>query len=256
MVSDAIMAMVILKDPESVSVARMAEFYGQHWPDEEPIEVLPPFPIREGAIFPFIIGKKIGFVMPGQEPVADDDLQMLCEEAWYWPEAEEQLRQQKACVLIGMETSSSVDRLEQVILLTRLTACVAMTSDALGVLWINGPLVHEPQIFFRCAESMSEDHLPVELWIVFHAELGDDNTITFFTRGLASFDLPELEVYDSRRDPQFIYERLFDTAHYLLLNGPVIQDGDTCGSSVDERFPVTIGPSRIEPELKVIQIKM
>ena len=256
MQSDAIIAMVILKDPDSVSVARMEEFYREHWPDEDQIEVLPPFSIPEGMLSPFMVGERIGFVILGQEPVPDDDLQMLCEEAWYWPEAEEQLRQQKGCALIGIEKSSAADRLEQVMKLTRLTAALAMTSDALGVFWINGPLVHEPQTFFRCAERMSEDDLPVELWIGFHPELEDDNTISIFTRGLASFDLPEVEVYDSHRDPQFIYERLFDIAHYLLSNGPVIHDGETIGSSTDEQFPVTIGPSRIEPELEVIQIKM
>lgn len=255
---DMVFAVILLKDPKSVSLPRMAEFFRTHWPDGPAIaeEDSEPIPNPEGALmYPFSVGDAPAFVIVEDDPIPTEDLELPVLTAWYWPEAAQAVEEHRAFAMVALPTPMS-DSLEKTALVTELAASLAKTSDAVAVLWSKANLIHEPEAFFKSAQHIGPDVYPIELWVGFHAEPEPDDSITFFTRGMLNFGLPEIEVYNSHRDLQFIYERVFNIAHFLFERGPVIRDGETVGTNDEERFLVTIAPSRFDARIKTMQIEM
>jgi len=258
MSADVLFAVVLLKDSHSVSLPRMAEFFRTHWPNAPTIadEDSEPIPNPEGALmYPFLVDGAPAFVIVEDNPVPAEDLELPVLTAWYWPEAAQAVEEHRGFALVAVPVPET-DSLEKTALVTELAASLAMTSDAVAILWSKANLIHEPEAFFKSAQHIGPDVYPIELWVGFHAEPEPDDTITFFTRGMLNFGLPEIEVYNSHRDLQFIYERVFNIAHFLFENGPVIRDGETVGTTDEERFLVTIAPSRFDARIKTMQIDM
>jgi hypothetical protein len=258
MTSDTPFAIVLLKDPDSVSVPQMAQFFRDQWPNTAEIshEDSEPIPNPQGALLiPFMINDFPAFVVVDHESIPPKDLELAILTAWYWPEASQAVDQNRGFAMVAL-ANVPLDPLEKTILLTKLAAALAKTCDSLAVFWPAANLVHNPEAFFDSATVLREDAYPIELWVGFHAEREPDDTVSFFTRGMMNFGLPEIEVYNSSRDLQFIYEHVYNIAHFLLENGPVIKDGETVGTAETERFLVTVAPSRFDPRMKTMQIDM
>lgn len=258
MTPDTLFAIVLLKDPDSVSLPRMAELFRAQWPDAAEIseEDSEPIPNPEGALLiPFMINDTPAFVVVEHEPISPEDLELAILTAWYWPEAAQAAQKSRGFAMVAL-VNPSADPLEKTTLLTQLTAALAKTCDSLAVFWPSANLLHDPEAFFSSATAITENTYPLELWVGFHAEREPDDTVSFFTRGMMNFDLPEIEVYHSSRDLQFIYEHVYNIAHFLLENGPVIKDGETVGTAETERFLVTVAPSRFDSRIKTMQIDM
>ncbi|HPU06435.1 MAG: DUF4261 domain-containing protein [Thermogutta sp.] len=258
MKSDVFFAIVLLKDPKSVSVPKMAEFVRTHWADAPSLTELDADPVvsPEGSLLmPFMVNGEPAFLVVEDKPVPEEDLELAILTAWYWPEASQAAEEHRAFAMVVLP-SAPADPLEKTAIVTQLTAALAMTSQAVAVFWAKSNLIHEPEAFFNSAKHLGSGVYPIELWVGFHAEPEPDHTITFFTRGMLNFGLPEIEVYNSTRDLQFIYERVFNVAHFLFEHGPVIKDQETVGTNEDEQFVVTIGPSRFDARIKTMQIDM
>ncbi|MGQ9761721.1 MAG: DUF4261 domain-containing protein, partial [Thermogutta sp.] len=206
-------------------------------------------------LIPFTIDEMPAFVVIEKEPISAKDLELAILSAWYWPDAAEAVDQSRGFAMVAL-AAPPADPLARTTLLTQLAAALAKTCDSVAVYWPSANLIHDPEAFFNSAKTISEDFYPLELWVGFHAEPEHDDTVTFFTRGMMYFGLPEIEVYHSTRDLQFLYEHVFNIAHFLLEHGPVIQDGETVGTTDEERFLVTIAPSRFDSRIKTMQIDM
>ncbi|MGQ9770550.1 MAG: DUF4261 domain-containing protein [Thermogutta sp.] len=258
MTSDTPFAIVLLKDLDSLSVPEMAEFFRLNWSDVGTISAEDSQPVttpQGSLLIPFTIDEMPAFVVIEKEPISAKDLELAILSAWYWPDAAEAVDQSRGFAMVAL-AAPPADPLARTTLLTQLTAALAKTCDSVAVYWPSANLIHDPEAFFNSAKTISEDFYPLELWVGFHAEPEHDDTVTFFTRGMMYFGLPEIEVYHSTRDLQFLYEHVFNIAHFLLEHGPVIQDGETVGTTDEERFLVTIAPSRFDSRIKTMQIDM
>lgn len=189
------------------------------------------------------------------QPLDHDDVAESCARAWYWPEAAQAIQGYQGHLTVVVPQPPE-DPLERSMFLTRVTAALAEATEAIAVIWPPAGLIHKREDFLNSARQMGPGQFPLELWVSFQGEMNEDHTLTFYTRGMKSFSLPEIEVYHTVREPQFVYERVYNIAYYLLENGPVIHDGETVGMSEDEHYHVTIGRSQLDPELRTLQVEM
>ena len=242
-------ALVALRDADFPPASAVFERLRRDRPDLPPIGQVE----RQPDVCSFVIGRDTAAISLMDAPIPWSDLERPCATAWYWPEATASLRDHQAHILVVV-LSESEDRVATALLLTSLVAAVASSSDAVGVCWVPATLVHSPEAFLSASQEMSKEYLPLYLWVDFAIQQQHDGSYSLFTTGLREFGLMEIEVRGSYKDPEFLMDRVFNIAHYLLDNGPVLEDGETIGLSDDEEIPVSHGPSMWDERTTVIQL--
>jgi len=189
------------------------------------------------------------------QPIDWSKVAVACVRAWYWPEAVEALRNHVAYVLVAIQPEGA-DRLQAALALTALTAAVACTTPAAGVYWSASGLVHAPDAFLAYTKQMTPSALPLLLWVSLQLSQEGDGSLSVYTTGLRSFHQREIEAHGAHRDRQFLLDRVFDVVHYLLEKNPVLRHGETIGTTDEEKLPITIGPSKRDPNLEVVHLEL
>ena len=105
-------------------------------------------------------------------------------------------------------------------MLTYLTAAVAAHTDAAGIYWLAGALVHAPQVFVEQVQGLVPDLLPLHLWIDFRLEPTDDGRHRLFTTGMRAFHQEEIEIPPTDRAPADMLELAQSVAQYIIRTNP------------------------------------
>lgn len=129
-------------------------------------------------IVPLRAGQLISSLMP--RPIPWSELEGPCATAWWWPDAAPRMKEHKYhfwVTLIGGE----IEPVERRLILTRAVTAIIGATDAIGVYWGEGTLVHEPKEFVRQATSATPDNIPGPLWIDVRVEHNDDGSFRCFT---------------------------------------------------------------------------
>lgn len=241
--------MVALRDKVLPPASRIVELLG------ESKRELPPSAVAETGEdrMTLTLGNASATLSLEPVPLEAAELEAACRAAWYWPEAAEQLRGHLAHVPVVL-LAEDEDRINAALLLSSLVAAVAACSSAVGVYWAASGVVQPPEAFVSFCREGEEEFLPLNLWIDFRLVEGDDGACALATTGLEDFGLTEIEVQSSRQTPEVVWEKAFKMAHYLLENGPILEDGETVELSDDERIAVHHGPSLWDPSLSVLQL--
>lgn len=250
MASTPLVAMVLLKDKTLPPEARLLEFLRASERETPPVTLVERRPDR----FALTIGDDTATISLEPSAIPWADLEGPCRSAWYWPEAAAALRDHAAHVAIVLLPQGQ-DRISAALALTSLVAAVAASANAAGVFWTSGGLVHAPEAFISYCREPGGEYLPLNLWIDFSLMRNDDGTCSLFTTGMEEFDLMEIEVHGSREDPELLLERAFKMAHYLLENGPIVEDGETVELSDEERCLVRFGPSMWDNSVQVLRLE-
>jgi hypothetical protein len=187
-------------------------------------------------------------------PIPAKELEGPCATAWWWPDAVRQLETHRYHFLLTL-IGGTVEPVERRIVLTRLTSAVVRHTDAVGVYWGEGTLVHEPAAFVREAQRIDAGHIPGHLWIDVRVERNQGGTHRGFTTGMEPLGFPDIEVQKSERDPEELMAFIADTAAYIVNNRLHIQDGETLGRSADEQYEVRHGRSMFDRS-RVMRILM
>jgi hypothetical protein len=125
--------------------------------------------------------------------------------------------------------------------------------DGIGVYWGNACVANSREVFESFCENISEEDLPVPVWLRFQLLRESEGEIGLYTLGMSQFGLMEIEVDDCQMKPMDLVEFVSNMALYLIRSGPVIADGNTIGNSPDERIRVRHRPSMIDPDLARLQ---
>ena len=131
-------------------------------------------------------------------------------------------------------------------MLTKVVSAVVANTDAVGVYWGEGTLVHEPSEFLKRARTVSADDVPGTLWLDVRVEENPDGTLRCFTTGLAPLGFLEIEVQESGLAPEELMTFIGDTACYIVDKRLHIADGDTMGRTATEMYKVRHGPSMFD----------
>ena len=190
-------------------------------------------------------------------------LRAPCSLAWHWPEAALEIQKHVCHIIVGVldESAGAVD---VALRLTQLTSAVCLNSGItpIGVLWTGGKAdnqgapgcVHKPEEFVAHSLGASRDALPIELWASFLPVASKDNQFIMTTRGLDAFGVKELETTGQGQNPQWVYERLFNFAHFYLTHPEDVKENQTIGMSNDEKIDILAASSRLDPNKDVLML--
>ncbi len=244
------LALVALDQPALPDFDEVARNIGQSFPDAPVMTVSG----ETEALFTCTIGEYTAAVTLVDRPIPWSQLEGPCATAWYWPDAEEEIRDHSAHLLVTLidEGSKSV---EKSTLLTQLVLGVVQSSPAVGVFWGPGRLVHPPQAFNEQAMQMSPRDLPLFLWVDFRVERLEPGVVRLYTTGLEALGHTELEASEFQGNPQTLLEYAYNIAHYQLTQPKYINDGHTIGLTDEVQVVAHHGRSMFDESTEVIQLE-
>ncbi|MFO1006489.1 MAG: DUF4261 domain-containing protein [Planctomycetaceae bacterium] len=178
-------------------------------------------------------------------PIPWSSLEGPCETAWWWPNATEAMHGHSNHFIVAI-IGGTIEPVERRVILTRVVSEVVSNTDAVGVYWGEGTLVHEPKEFVARASSINPEDIPGTLWIDVRVEENEDGTFRCFTTGMAPLGFLEIEVENSNLAPDELMGFVGDTACYIVNKRLRIPDGDTMGRTAAELYQVRHGRSMFD----------
>ncbi len=161
-----------------------------------------------------------------------------------WPDVAKTVSQHQAHINVGILASAKdfKDAVQRAGDLTILTAALCDVVPALAVYWGAGDVLSKPENFQSGAELYLKGKPPVDRWLqlrLIRATTEDGRPgIGLVTTGLVPFLDREIEFLPAAVHPVIVGERVIGTAAYLLMNGPIIEHGQTTGTSKSESVRV------------------
>jgi hypothetical protein len=187
-------------------------------------------------------------------PIPWSQLEGPAATAWWWPDAAERMQAHTHHFIVAL-IGGAIAPVERRVVLTKVTSAVVSHTDAVGVYWGEGTLVHEPSEFVRQAASVNPQEIPGPLWLDVRVEQNPDGSYRCFTTGMAPLGFLEIEVAKSTLAGEDLLEFIGNTACYIVNGRLQIPDGDTLGRSATEQYKVRHGKSMFDRPA-VLQVMM
>jgi hypothetical protein len=178
-----------------------------------------------------IPGGFIGLAIVGR-PIPAEEMALITQLAWHWPTARDVVAAHRSHVVCHA-SSRVLDAVQLHLVHSRIVAGFVATG-ASGVCIGGSRLLREASAYLADIEAATPKSLPMLSWIGFHA-VQDGDMRSAYTAGLAEFGLLELEVRDTRLDWQAVIGLMGDIAHYEMVSGIQIRDGETVGVTEADR---------------------
>lgn len=99
-------------------------------------------------------------------------------------------------------------------------------------------VVYEPKLFLAFSEMITEGELPL-FELVWFGLFGSENGVSAYTSGMKCFGKDEMEIIDSKQDPNEVRDMLLNIASYVIYEDVVLHDGETIGMSETQRLKIT-----------------
>lgn len=192
-------------------------------------------PDSDGTTLAFYVNNMMVTIGLMEVPVPDG-------EAEYWANSNFMTREQsiaaaknhKAHLLVAVLGTASLEAGE---LFVKIAATCLKSSNALGI--YDCGTVWLAEHYIQSAMVMKEGDIPL-MDLVFIGLYHNENGTSSWTNGLRSFGKEELEVLDSSQSPSDIYDLVFNLCLYIIKEGAVFHDGETCGFSMEQKLPITL----------------
>lgn len=168
-------------------------------------------------------------------PVPDGEAEHWAAMNYLWPEAVEVTKTHTAHLVI-MVLQRDKDMREAGKLLVKLCDTALKDERAIGV--YTAGTVFEPGFYRDAAAIMRSDMVPILNW-VYIGLLRTKSGMDGYTYGLKTFGKDEIEIINTKASPNELRWFLVETAGYVLGNDVVLRDGETIGSSEDEKLPIS-----------------
>ena len=184
------------------------------------------------------------------EPIPGGELEEVCQYAWYWKAACDTVKNHKAHLLVIL-MGTDLDKLGSAVLQTRIVAGVIEATGAVAAYW--GVNLQSRDTFLKSSVGVSRTRIPAMLWVNFRVS-GEAGGLSMSTRGLGDFGLMEIETKDAPIPGVELLELITGMTQYLIMNGAVIEDGDTIGNTATQKICVLHAESHWNPPDKVYRV--
>jgi hypothetical protein len=197
----------------------------------------------DGSSFAFKIDDELIVIGHMPMPIPHGDIEGTAKYAYNWDTALEDLKSHKSHLIVSI-TSGGHDQIKRYKIFTQVICSLLRTTNSLGVYKGNQSLLIPKDDYLNEASSMSDDYLPLNLWIYFGYQVAKTGN-SGYTYGLKEFDKSEMEIIDSSKSITEISKFLFNITHYVLDNDVTFKDGQTCGMSADERIAIAFSKGKL-----------
>ncbi len=244
------LALVMLEEPLLPEFDDVARWVGENFADAPEMAVAG----STENMFSCTLGNSTAAATLIDRAVPWSQLEGPCATAWYWPDAAEALRDHKAHILVTMvdEGGKAIENSQR---LMQLAAGVTATSQAQGVFWGPGRLVHPARAFLDQAVPSTAEDLPLFLWVDFRVERTETGNVQLYTTGLEALGHTEMESREFPGEPQRLLEFAYNLAHYQLCQSKTINDGDTIGLTEEIQVIARHQGSMFDDSLEVLQLE-
>lgn len=181
-----------------------------------------------------------------------DALKYACEYSPTWENASEEMKNNKAHMIISIVSKNS-DYLSRQVMLSKVIYSFLSVTKSIGVLDGESQLVRSKEEYMAEALLLKENELPIANW-VFLGIAATENGTSAFTVGLKRFGYRELEILRSQESKLAVYELFYNTCNYVIGNEVVFKNKETIGYTQDQKLPVKITKSSITDDKKVVLI--
>lgn len=196
----------------------------------------------------------IGILAHLPHPIPEQEAEHYADGNMLWPDGANQASKHSSHVIVTTIGGPERSPIDAAMTLTQLTLVALELFDGIGVYWGAGSVCNSREVFEEFCDDMSEDSLPVSVWIRFQLARGGDQGFGIYTLGMSQFGLMELEADQSPMEVRDLFAFLSNIASYLIKSGPVIADGNTVGGSEEERIVVRHKPSMVDPARRVYKL--
>lgn len=211
--------------------------------------------VDEGMIVTVSCGNEaIGFLAHMPVPIPNDEAAENAAGNFLWRDGKEEAARHQSHVIVANSGVGEPAAIESALIVSRLALVALQIFDGLGVYWGNASVSNSREVFEDFCSDMSEEHLPLPVWLRFQLVQAENDELGLYTLGMSQFDLMEIEVDRCELDVEGLFEFVCNIAHYLIQSGPVIEDGNTVGGTPEERILVRHEPSMIDPDRLVYKI--
>lgn len=186
-------------------------------------------------------GNLVGFAHMSL-PIPKGDIEEAAKYAYNWPNALNDLSSHKSHIIVTV-AGNGQQSLQQYTIFTQVTSSLLRTTNSTGVYMGNQTLLISKKDYLTEAELMDEDFFPLNLWIHFGLRTSGEGN-SGYTHGLKEFDKTEMEILGSEKGLEDIREFLFNISHYVLEYDVTFHEGETCGTSEDEKVPLTLSKGK------------
>ena len=183
------------------------------------------------------------------------DLEGPCHTCRTWPEAIDEVRQHTAHAIVTVDHETAGYK-ELAWYLTKGIEALLPALDSIGVYWGAGTTISSSKAFHALSSESSLDFLPLYLWIDFRSYPENESRVSFFTSGMKALGHMEIEIKESGENPTILLDLVYNFAHYLLDNGPVIKNGQTFGMTEEQRILVSLVPSFTDRDQTVYRLEL
>jgi hypothetical protein len=211
--------------------------------------------VSEGNIITVAHGETtVGFLAHMPAPIPNQEAEENADRNFLWLNGRAEAAKHRSHVIVTNIGAGDQTPVESAITVSRLALVALKLFDAIGVYWGNASVCNSRQVFEGFCENISEEHVPVPVWLRFQPIRASDDEIGIYTLGMRQFGLMDIEVDRCRMNLQELFEFVSNIAHYLIQSGPVIADGNTVGGTEDERILVHHRPSMVDAHRRVYKI--
>jgi Domain of unknown function (DUF4261) len=161
----------------------------------------------------------------------------------------------KAHLVVGVQDTDSLSAVARLSCFTSFLAAVITASPAVGVYWGNAGATHDSEFFVSTARRPGLAPRLI-LWTGVSMAREPDGRLSLLSLGMNQLNLPDLLLVASKSAAVDALETFFDLLGYVAEMGKPLPEGDTVGSTEDERLPVHYIPSPIDPSKKVWRIEL
>lgn len=196
----------------------------------------------------------IGFLAHMPVPIPHGEAEENADHNFLWPNGRDEVAKHRSHVIVTTIGAPEQTPVQSAIAVSRLALVALKVFNGIGVYWGNACVCNSREIFEDFCEGISEEHVPVPVWLRFQLVRPSDDVIGLYTLGMRQFGLMDIEVDRCKMDVEDLFEFVSNIAHYLIQSGPVIADGNTIGGSKDERIVVRHRPSMIDEDRQVYKV--
>lgn len=228
--SKIILGMVMLNDNNSFDVESFVNDFKNNYGDN--IKE----PTGDNGSFVFTLDGETIAVAHMDVPIPTGDIEGTAQYAYNWQTALEDTKNHQSHLIVSLMQDGN-DQIKRFKIFTQVLCSLLRTTNAIGVYKGNQSLLILKEDYLNEAEAMSEEYMPLNLWIYFGLRV-TDNGNSGYTYGLKEFNKTEIEVVNSSKSLEDIRGFLFNIAHYVLDYDVTFEDGQTVGGSEDEKIAI------------------
>lgn len=211
--------------------------------------------VAEGSVITVSRGESIvGFLVHVPAPIPEGEAEASAEGNVLWPNGKDKAAEHRSHVIVTIIGAGDQTPVQSALAVSRLALVALELFDGIGVYWGCANVSNSRAVFEAFCENISDEHLPVPVWLRFQLVRASDDEVGLYTFGMHQFGLMEIEVDRCRMKVTDLIEFVSNLAHYLIQSGPVIADGNTVGGSEDERILVRHCASMVDQHRRVYKV--